>query len=97
MLPLFKLSKAQTFLIILLALLVLLAFPFFKTHAQNQVTGGDYIHMQQREILSIAPSWYIGVFVIKVDGCQYIVNTSGNGVSMIHKENCENPWHKEKH
>jgi hypothetical protein len=31
--------------------------------------------------------------VIKIDGCQYIVFRQS---LIIHKENCENPWHKEK-
>ncbi len=103
--PVFKISKRETFLLILftLVLLAILAIPFFKTHAQgssSQVKGG-YIHLQQQDKNLLSNQYTdVSVNVIKVDGCQYIVVlglTNGHGgVSMVHKENCENPWHKEK-
>lgn len=38
-----------------------------------------------------------GISVQVIDNCQYIYAETGNGVAIIHKANCDNPYHPENH
>ena len=68
---------------------ILVIFTTFLTYGCKQQS-------QQDEVTAVKPSPKIvdyipyGISVQVIDGCQYICARGGDGVSIIHKQNCNN-------